>query len=249
MPEKPTKTKKENKTGIKPAKKTQEKPDKTKKTVIDTFEFPPLETVTRMLELLHMAHPDAKVALEFEDPLELIVATILSAQCTDERVNKVTPVFFEKYKSAEDIAGADIDEIKEIIRSTGFFNQKAKFIQEMAIGLVQKYGGKVPETMAELLTLQGVARKTANVVLGGAFGKSEGIVVDTHVKRVSFRLGLTGQTNPEKIEKDLMKIIPKEEWVFIGNALVFHGRRFCNARKPNCPECPMNEICPSAFNF
>ncbi len=257
MPSKPTKTKKEKESEVQTAKKAEktkkvvktDKSEKVKKAVSSEFAFPPKETVAKILELLHKAHPDARVALTFEDPLELIVATILSAQCTDERVNKVTPVFFEKYKSAEDIAAADIEDIKEIIRSTGFFNQKAKFIKEMAMGLVQNFNGKVPETMAELLTLQGVARKTANVVLGGAFGKSEGIVVDTHVKRVSFRLGLTVQTNPEKIEKDLMEIIPTDEWVFIGNALVFHGRRFCNARKPNCPECPMNEICPSAFNF
>ena len=251
MPSKPTKAEKENNNETKPAKKSTKtkKSEKTKKAASAKFDFPPKETVIKILELLHEAHPDARVALTFEDPLELIVATILSAQCTDERVNKVTPVFFDKYKSAEDIAGANIDDIKEIIRSTGFFNQKAKFIQEMAMALVQNFGGKVPETMAELLTLPGVARKTANVVLGGAFGKSEGIVVDTHVKRVSFRLGLTGQTNPEKVEKDLMEIIPAEEWMFIGNALVFHGRRFCNARKPNCPECPMNEICLSAFNF
>lgn len=245
MPSKSTGSKKSGKAEKKRAKDS----GSSKNSGSAKFQFPYGETVGKILDLLHKAHPDAKVALNFEDPLELTVATILSAQCTDERVNKVTPVFFEKYKSAEDIASADIDDIKEIIRSTGFFNQKSRFIQEMAIALVQNFSGKVPETMEELLTLPGVARKTANVVLAGAFGKSEGIVVDTHVKRVSFRLGLTGQTNPEKIEKDLMEIIPKDEWIFIGNALVFHGRRFCNARKPNCPECPMNEICPSAFNY
>lgn len=213
------------------------------------FSPPSSERVQEIIQLLKEAHPDAKIALEFEDPLELITATILSAQCTDERVNKVTPVLFERFDTAEKLAEAPIDELKEIIRSTGFFNQKAKYIKEMAQGLMLRFDGKVPDNMKDLLTLTGVARKTANVVLAGAFGKSEGIVVDTHVKRVSGRLGLTGSKNPDIIERHLMEIIPKDEWIFFGNALVFHGRRFCQARKPQCQACPLNEKCPSAFTF
>lgn len=210
------------------------------------FKPPSHEKVMEIIRILKETHPDARVALEFYDPFQLIVATILSAQCTDERVNKVTPVLFEKYPGPKETAEADIEEIKEIIRSTGFFNQKSKFILEMSRGLMEKFNGKVPDTMEDLLTLQGVARKTANVVLSGAFGKAEGIVVDTHVKRLSMRLGLTDQQNPEKIERDLMKLIPHEEWIFFSNALIFHGRRICPARKPKCLQCPLNKLCPSA---
>jgi len=213
------------------------------------FKPPSNEKVNKIIIILGETHPDAKVALRFENPLEILVATILSAQCTDERVNEVTKVLFKKYRTAQDYADADIDELKEIIRPTGFFNQKSKYIVEMAKGLVTKFDGKAPDNMNDLLTLPGVARKTANVVLSAAFGKSEGIVVDTHVKRVSFRIGFTDQKNPEKIEKDLMKIIPKDKWIFIGNALIFHGRRLCKARKPLCDDCSLNKLCPSAFSL
>lgn len=213
------------------------------------FTPPPLEKVNKILDILSETHPDAKVALRFENPLEILVATILSAQCTDERVNEVTKTLFNRYRTVQDYADADMDELKDIIRSTGFFNQKSKYIVEMAQGLVTKFDGKVPDNMDDLITLPGVARKTANVVLSAAYGKSEGIVVDTHVKRVSFRLGFTNQKNPEKIEKDLMKIIPKDKWIFIGNALIFHGRRLCKARKPLCGDCSLSELCPSAFSF
>ena len=231
------------------AKSAKSKSAKKKTAAKSDFKFPSKEKLNKILDILAETHPDAKIALTYENPLELVVATILSAQCTDERVNKVTPVLFERYKTAEDYANADIDELKEIIRSTGFFNQKSKFIKEMATGVVEKFGGKVPDNMNDLTSLQGVARKTANVVLSGAYGKSEGVVVDTHVKRLSQRLGFTNQKSPEKIEKDLMELIPRDKWIFIGNALIFHGRRICNARKPDCPNCPLNELCPMAFNF
>ncbi|MCD4783088.1 MAG: endonuclease III [Candidatus Eremiobacteraeota bacterium] len=227
------------------ASKSKKKTDKKKR----NFTPPPPEKIDKIIAILGETHPDAKVALRFNNPLEILVATILSAQCTDERVNKVTKTLFNRYRTAQDYAEADMDELRDIIRSTGFFNQKSKYIVEMAKGLVAKFNGKVPDNMDDLITLPGVARKTANVVLSAAFGKSEGIVVDTHVKRVSFRLGLTDQTNPEKIEKDLMKIIPKDKWIFMGIALIFHGRRFCKARKPLCDDCSLSELCPSAFSF
>ena len=199
-----------------------------------------------IIRLLHEAYPDAHCELNFNNALELLVATILSAQCTDERVNQVTPVLFARYPTAQALAEADIHELEEIVRSTGFYRNKAKNIQSAARRIVEVYGGEVPSDMNELLTLGGVARKTANVVLGNVFGIAEGIVVDTHIKRLSERLGLTTETTPETIERDLMALTPREEWIVLSHLLVFHGRRVCNARKPNCTICVISHLCPSA---
>ena len=199
-----------------------------------------------IIRLLHETYPDAHCELNFNNALELLVATILSAQCTDERVNQVTPVLFARYPTAQALAEADIHELEEIVRSTGFYRNKAKNIQSAARRIVEVYGGEVPSDMNELLTLGGVARKTANVVLGNVFGIAEGIVVDTHIKRLSERLGLTTETTPEKIERDLMALTPREEWIVLSHLLVFHGRRVCNARKPNCTICVISHLCPSA---
>lgn len=195
------------------------------------------------------AYPDLEISLDWETPLELVVATILSAQCTDERVNKTTPALFERYETARDYADADREELEELVRSTGFFRNKAKNIQGMGRVVAEEFGGEVPDTMDELLTLPGVARKTANVVLTNGFGKVEGIVVDTHIKRVSRRLGLTGETSPVKIERDLMKVLPEEEWHPFPWRLILHGRAICDARSPRCDECMLSDLCPSAFSF
>jgi len=198
---------------------------------------------------LAASYPDLEISLDWETPLELVVATILSAQCTDERVNKTTPALFERYGTARDYAEADREELEELIRSTGFFRNKAKNIQGMGRVVAQEFGGEVPRTMDELLTLPGVARKTANVVLTNGFGKVEGIVVDTHVKRVSRRLGLTGETSPVNIERDLMKVLPEEEWHPFPWRLILHGRAVCDARSPRCDDCMLSDLCPSAFTF
>lgn len=195
---------------------------------------------------LKIAHPDAKIALDFSNPLELLVATILSAQCTDVRVNMTTPHLFKKYRTARDYACADPEVLQKEILSTGFFRQKTKAIIAARAAIVEEHQGVVPDTMEELNALPGVGRKSANVVLGGAFGKP-GIVVDTHVRRVAGRLGLTENIDPEKIEFDLMALLPKEKWFDFCNGLIFHGRRICEARKPKCAECFANEVCPSAF--
>ncbi|MDD5627893.1 MAG: endonuclease III [Elusimicrobia bacterium] len=197
-----------------------------------------------LLKGLRQLYPDANCELDHKTPLELLVATILSAQCTDKRVNLVTKALFKKYRSAADYAKADTAELEADIRSTGFFRSKAKSIQETAKILVAEHHGKVPDTMEELLELRGVARKTANVILGTAYGKASGIVVDTHMKRVAFRLGLTAQTDPEKVEVDLMKSVPKRDWIFFSQAMVWHGRRVCFARNPDCPGCALNRVCP-----
>lgn len=205
------------------------------------------EYVQTILHRLQAAHPDAHCELNYETPLQLLVATILSAQCTDVRVNIVTPTLFAKYPDTAAFAAANRTELEEAIRSTGFFRQKAAFIQETAVSLLQNYGGQIPDTMAELIKLKGVARKTANVVLGEIYGKSEGITVDTHVKRVAKRLGLvSSDKNPVKVERELMEIIPKDQWINISHLLVFHGRRVCFARRPDCSNCTLNDICPSA---
>ncbi len=195
---------------------------------------------------LKKAYPNGKIALQFNDPFQLLVAVILSAQCTDVRVNKVTPVLFKRLPDARAFANAPVEEIEELIRSTGFFRNKAKNIKASARMIVEEYGDKVPETMAELVKLPGVARKTANVVIFNAFGRSEGIAVDTHVKRLSNRLGLTKSKNPEVIEKDLMKKYPRSLWGPITYLLIEHGRAVCKARKPACSRCVLNDICPSA---
>ena len=199
-----------------------------------------------LLRLLHQAYPGAQCELDFETPLELLVATVLSAQCTDQRVNQVTPELFKTYPSAQAYAEADIEELEEAIRSTGFYRNKAKNVQNACRRLIEEYDGQVPKTMDELVTLPGVARKTANVVLGNAYQVAEGIAVDTHVKRLSNRLALTTESTPEKIERDLMKITPREEWIDVSHLLILHGRRVCSARKPNCAECVISHLCPSA---
>lgn len=207
---------------------------------------PAQERLPEIVRLLRELHPDATCALDFANPLQLLVATILSAQCTDERVNKVTPVLFARYPTARALAEADREELEQIVHSTGFYRNKAKNIQEACRRIVTEYGGEVPSNMVDLLSLAGVARKTANVVLGNCYGIADGIVVDTHVKRLSERLGLTTQTDPEKIERDLMAMSPQSEWIDLSHLLIFHGRRVCDARKPRCADCPISYLCPSA---
>lgn len=200
-----------------------------------------------IMELLAKEHPDAKIALRFTNPLELLVATILSAQCTDKKVNEVTSTLFRKYQTAEDYARANARTSGCEIRSTGFFHNKARNIKKAAQVLVKQFHGQVPKTMDELLTLPGVARKTANIVLSNAFGVIEGIAVDTHVRGLSQRLGLSKNRNPDKIERDLMELLPKPQWSKSADLLIFHGRRVCMARKPLCEKCVVNRSCPSAF--
>lgn len=207
---------------------------------------PPAERVPALIRRLRDAHPDAHCALLHENPFQLLVATILSAQCTDERVNQVTPALFARFPTPQAMAAADREELEELIRSTGFFRNKAKNIQGASAKICQEFGGEVPRKMDELTSLPGVARKTANVVRGVAFGLADGVVVDTHVKRLSQRLGLTQEKTPEKIERDLMAVIPPEEWIDISHLLIFHGRRVCKARKPDCPHCSLADLCPSA---
>jgi endonuclease III len=190
--------------------------------------------------------PDARTELDWKNPLELLVATMLSAQTTDVQVNRVTQTLFAKYRTAEEYAHADPTELEEDIRPTGFYRNKARSLRNMADALVEEHGGEVPSNMRELVALPGVGRKTANVVLGNAFGVDEGIVVDTHVRRVSGRLGLTENKDPVKIEQDLMKVVPEEDWTVFSHLLILHGRRTCKARKPDCPNCVLNDICPSA---
>jgi len=197
-----------------------------------------------ILRRLRAAYPRARCALRHDNPLQLLVATILSAQCTDERVNLVTPALFQRYRRAADFAAAPPAELEGMIRSTGFFRNKARSIRNCCQGLVEKHGGKVPDTLDELILLDGIGRKTANVVLGVAYGKAEGIVVDTHVSRLSRRLGLTRQTTPEKIEQALIKIVPREDWIDFSHLLIWHGRNRCNARKPDCSHCEVADLCP-----
>jgi endonuclease-3 len=205
--------------------------------------------VLEIVELLEKEHPDARIALHYMNPLELLVATILSAQCTDARVNIVTEKLFKKYRKAEDYANADLRELEEDIRSTGFYRNKARNIKKCCQMLVKKFESQVPKTMEEMLELPGVARKTANVVLSNAYGVVEGIAVDTHVRRVAKRLGLTEHEDPDKMEKDLMEIVPKNYWMRITDLLIFHGRRICTAKHPKCEVCVLNQICLSAFTF
>ncbi|UCE17026.1 MAG: endonuclease III [Candidatus Bathyarchaeota archaeon] len=205
--------------------------------------------VLKIIELLEKEHPDTKIALKYTKPLELLVATILSAQCTDRRVNIVTKTLFKKYRKAEDYANADLEELEEDIRPTGFYRNKARNIKKCCQIIVEKSNSQVPKTMVEILELPGVARKTANIVLSNAYGVIEGIAVDTHVRRLARRLGLSEHENPNKIEKDLMKIVPKTHWKRITDLLIFHGRRICVARKPKCGICALNKLCPSAFTF
>ncbi len=198
----------------------------------------------QVVRLLGRRYPDASCSLDFRTPLELLVATILSAQCTDERVNRVTQGLFRRYPTADHYASASLSELEESIRSTGFFRNKARNIRDCCRALVQKYDGEVPEQIEQLTELPGIGRKTANVVLGTAFEVASGVVVDTHVARISRRLGLTEHKNPEKIEQDLTELIPKKEWIIFSHRMIRHGRDCCTARKPKCAECPLGSICP-----
>jgi endonuclease III len=204
------------------------------------------DRVAKLIEALPQVYPDAHTELNFKTPLELLIATILSAQCTDKRVNMVTPALFKKYRTAKDYARAPQAELENAIKSTGFYRNKTKSIRAATSTIAEKFGGKVPDSMEKLRELPGVGRKTANVVLGNAFGKNEGIVVDTHVTRLSQRLGLTKQSDPVKIERDLMRLVPREEWARFPHLLIWHGRRICHARNPRCEECPLAlDLCPS----
>lgn len=217
-----------------------------------TKDEPLEERIIRTKEIikrLKKVFPNAQTALIHRNPLELLVATILSAQCTDVRVNKVTPILFRKYKSPKEYASADISELENEIKSTGFYHAKAKNIINCCKMLVEKYNGEIPTKIDELIKLPGVGRKTANVVLGGYFGIVSGIVIDTHVKRIAVRLGLSENADPEKIEIDLMGIVSKKNWIDFGDLLIWHGRNFCTARKPKCTDCPVSDLCPSAKLF
>lgn len=207
------------------------------------------ERVRQLVQVLPKVYPGAHCELIFKNPLELLVATVLSAQCTDRRVNLVTPALFAKYRNAADYARAKPATLEKEIRSTGFFRSKTKSIRGASAAIVERHGGRVPETMEELHELPGVGRKTANVVLGNAFGKDEGIVVDTHVARLSQRLRLTRKTDPEKIERDLMKIVPRQDWTTWSHWLIWHGRRRCFARRPDCRQCEILRLCPSGKVF
>lgn len=204
---------------------------------------------SKVIDLLSKEYPDAKVELDYSNPLELMVATMLSAQCTDKRVNMVTPGLFKKYKTINDYAKADIKIFEEEIRSTGFYHNKAKNIIAAANMIKKDFDGKIPMTMEGLLSLPGIARKTANIILTNGFDRVEGIAVDTHVMRLSQRLGLTKNNNPDKIERDLMGLFDKKDWKKINTLLVLHGRRVCDAKKPRCDICVLNRLCPSAFKF
>jgi endonuclease-3 len=201
------------------------------------------ERIQSILKILHETYPDVECALVHTSPWQLLVATILSAQCTDARVNMVTPKLFATYLTPQAMAKAPIESIEELIRTTGFYHNKAKSIQGAGRVISEDFGGKVPETMAELLTIPGAARKTANVVLGVAYGKAEGVVVDTHVFRVSRRLGLTRSETPQAVEQDLMKVIPQDRWIQFSHELIHHGRQICEARKPKCAACPLEQLC------
>ena len=209
----------------------------------------PKARALKVIELLEKEYSNAEIALAYTNPLELLIATILSAQATDEQINAITPKLFKKYKTAEDYANADLTELEQDIKSSGFYHNKAKNIKNCAKTLVEKFHSKVPKTMDELLELPGVGRKTANIVLANAFGIVEGVAVDTHVGRLAQRLGLSENDDPTKIEADLMKIVPKDKWMRITDLLIFHGRKICTAKKPNCAGCVLNKICPCAFSF
>jgi endonuclease-3 len=207
------------------------------------------DRIIKIIKVLEKKYPNSRTALQFETPLQILISTILSAQCTDERVNKITPGLFKKYPTAEAFARADRAELEMEIRPAGFFRNKAKSIIGATQKIVGEFGGRVPDTMTELITLPGVARKTANIVLSSGYGKAEGIAVDVHVKRLSGRLGLSKEQDPEKIEQDLLAIVPKKYWLDFNYMLVNHGRAVCQARKPKCPECALQRLCPSAKQF
>jgi endonuclease-3 len=209
----------------------------------------PKQRVEKVIQQLEKQYPDSKTALNYSNPLEILVATILSAQTTDARVNIVTKSLFQKYHTPEDYANVEIKQLEQDIRSTGFYHNKARNLQKAAQVLVEKYHSQVPKTMEELIELPGVARKTANIVLYNSYGTIAGVAVDTHVRRVSQRLGLAEHDDPVKIEQDLMQITPKEKWMELTDLLIFHGRQVCIARKPKCEICVLNKICPCAFCF
>jgi endonuclease-3 len=200
----------------------------------------------QLIERLKAAYPEARCSLNYSNALELLVATVLSAQCTDERVNRVTKSLFKKYRTANDYAAAPLGELEQDIKSTGFYRNKAKALRGCCAALVAQHGGEVPANMAALVQLPGVGRKTANVILGNAYAMAEGIVVDTHVRRLAGRLELTKHTDPDKIEQDLLTVLPRDDWIVIGHLLILHGRRICSARAPKCPVCPVHDLCPSA---
>lgn len=209
----------------------------------------PKPRTSKIIELLEKQYPNAKTALNYTNPLEILVATMLSAQTTDVQVNRVTQKLFKKYHSPEDYANADLKELEQDIHSTGFYHNKARNLQNCCNLLVDKFHSQVPKTMKELLELPGVARKTANIVLYNAYGTVVGIAVDTHVRRLSERLGLTQQKDQDKIEQELMQLTPKEKWMELTDLLIFHGRQICTAKKPQCQICVLNKICPSASSF
>lgn len=209
--------------------------------------LPPQKRIGEILKRLKKSYPDAKCSLHYSNAFELLIATILSAQCTDERVNFVTKTLFKKYTRPEDYLKVPEEELQNDVRTTGFFRNKTKSIRGASKKIGEDFGGNVPSTMEELLTLPGVARKTANVVLGNVFHIADGIVVDTHVRRVSQRLGLTKQTIPEKIEQDLMKLVPKKDWIQFSHWIILHGRHVCKAQKPDCYNCILNDLCPSSL--
>lgn len=199
-----------------------------------------------ILARLRQSYPGTRLALDFASPLQLLIATVLAAQCTDKKVNEVTPPLFRRYPAARDFAAADLPELEEMVRQTGFYRNKAKALKNLGMALMAAHGGEVPADMEALVALPGVGRKTANVVMGNAFGRPVGIVVDTHVQRLSRRLGLTQETDPDKIERDLLPLVPQEDWTAWGHLLQDHGRAICKARKPECGVCPVADLCPSA---
>lgn len=207
------------------------------------------ERVMEIIKRLQQEYPDAKIALKFNNAYELLVATILSAQSTDKKVNEITPELFKKYPDVYALASADIADVERIIKPTGFFRQKAKYIVNAARQIVERFDGRVPDTMEELTSLPGVARKTANIILANAFNKVEGIAVDTHVKRLANRLGLSSEKDPEKIERDLLAKIPRRYWYAVNYLLIEHGRAVCKAPRPKCDKCVLADLCPSAFTF
>lgn len=207
----------------------------------------PKNEIDQIISVLKKTYPDAQCSLDYENPFQLLIATILSAQCTDERVNKVTPALFKKFPTPEKMSKAKLPELEKLIRSTGFYKNKAKSILESSKILVEKYNSVMPQTIEELTQLKGVGRKTANVVLGSAFGINAGVVVDTHAGRLSRRIGLTKQNDPVKVEQDLMKIVPQKDWTIFSHLLVFHGRARCPARKPDCEHCEIKNYCPKVI--
>jgi endonuclease III len=204
------------------------------------------ERAGEILARLRREYPQTRLALDFQSPLQLLMATVLAAQCTDQKVNEVTPPLFRRYPTARDFAAADLAELEEMVRSTGFYRNKARALKSLGTVLLAEHGGEVPDAMEPLVALPGVGRKTANVVLGNAFGRNEGVAVDTHVQRLSRRLFLTEEEDPEKIERDLVAILPREEWTRFALLLQDHGRKICKARRPECAICPVADLCPSA---